>query len=133
MNKNCIFCKIIKGEIPCYKIYEDKSFLIFLDIKPVNPGHLLIIPKKHMIWMQEADDKIIKEIFCLAKKMMLVLKKSLKCDYVSVSVIGNEVPHFHVHLIPRFNKDHFKEYPKKGYKEGEAEKIAQKIKKFLAK
>ena len=128
---NCIFCKIINGEIPSHKIYEDKNFLIFLDIKPVNPGHLLIIPKKHVIWMQEAEDKTIKDIFCLAKKMMLVLKKSLKCDFVSISVIGNEVPHFHIHLIPRYYKDNFKEYPKKRYEKGEAEKIAKKIKKFL--
>jgi len=129
MNKNCIFCKIIKGEIPSYKIYEDKNFLVFLDIKPVNPGHLLIIPKKHVVWMQEADDKIIKDIFCLAKKMMLHLKKKLKCDFVSVSVVGNEVPHFHVHLIPRYNKkSKLKEYQTGSYKAGQAEKMVALLK-----
>lgn len=129
MKKDCIFCKIIKGEIPSHKVYEDKSFLVFLDIRPVNPGHLLIVPKKHIIWMQEANNKTIKEIFCLAKKMMLLLKKKLKCDFVSVSVVGNEVPHFHVHLIPRYNKkDKFKEYPSKEYKAKEAEKILTLLK-----
>ena len=58
--ENCIFCKIAKGEIPADKIYEDKDFLVFLDIKPVSDGHLLIIPKKHFVWMQDADDETIK-------------------------------------------------------------------------
>jgi len=60
--ENCIFCKIIKGEIPSTKIYEDKNFLAFLDIQPVSDGHLLIIPKKHIVWMQDADDQTISEI-----------------------------------------------------------------------
>ena len=128
---NCIFCKIIKGEIPCNKVYEDKNFLVFLDIKPVNHGHLLIIPKKHIVWMQEADDKIITDIFKLAKKMMLALKKGLKCDYVQVLIIGNEVPHFHVHLIPRYKKDNLKGYPTKQYEKSETKKIINKIAKAI--
>ncbi|HUC88712.1 MAG TPA: HIT family protein [Candidatus Paceibacterota bacterium] len=127
MNNNCIFCKIAKGEIPCHKIYENKSFLVFLDIKPVNHGHLLIIPKKHFAWMQEADDKTIEEIFKLTKKMMLALKKGLKCDYVQVGIVGNEIPHFHIHLIPRYNGDNFKNLPTREYKELEAEKTINKI------
>jgi histidine triad (HIT) family protein len=130
-NKNCIFCKIIKKEIPCNQVYEDKNFLVFLDIKPVNYGHLLIIPKKHVIWMQEADDKIIGSIYKLAKKMMLALKKSLKCDYVQLSVVGNEVPHFHIHLIPRYTEDNFKNFPTKEYIKKEDLKILNKIKNAL--
>jgi histidine triad (HIT) family protein len=125
--KNCIFCKIAKGEIPCDKIFENKSFLVFLDIKPVNHGHLLIIPKKHFVWMQDADDKTISDIFKLTKKMMLALKKALKCDYVQESVVGNEVPHFHIHLIPRYSGDNFKNLPTKEYKESEADKTKRKI------
>jgi len=128
---NCIFCKIIKGEIPCNKVYEDKNFLVFLDIKPVSFGHLLIIPKNHVVWMQEADDKIIADIYKLAKKMMLALKKGLKCDYVQLSVVGNEVPHFHIHLIPRYKDDNFKNLPTKEYKELESKKILTKITKAL--
>lgn len=124
---NCIFCKIVKGEIPCYKAYEDKKFLVFLDIKPVSFGHLLMIPKEHVVWMQEADDKIISDIYKLAKKMMLVLKKSLKCDYVQMSVVGNEIPHFHVHLIPRYKKDNFPNFPTIEYKNYEAKKTLDKI------
>ena len=125
--ESCIFCKISKGEIPCDKIFENKSFLVFLDIKPVNHGHLLIIPKKHFIWMQEADDKTISDIFKLTKKMMLALKKGLKCDYVQESVVGNEIPHFHIHLIPRYYGDNFKNFPTKEYKELEAKKVLNKI------
>lgn len=125
---DCIFCKIIKGEIPSYKVYEDESFLVFLDINPVNLGHLLIIPKKHIVWMQDADDETIRGIFSLAKKMMKALKIGLKSDYVSLSVVGKDVPHFHIHLIPRYlEKDKFEEYPAKKYKEGEAEKTLEKI------
>lgn len=126
-NNDCIFCKIIKGEIPSNKVYEDRNFLVFLDIKPVNHGHLLVTPKKHIVWMQEAEDKIIAEIFKLSKRMMLALKKGLKCDYVQVSIIGNEVPHFHVHLIPRYKSDNFKSYPTKDYKDIETKKILDKI------
>ncbi|MFA5095585.1 MAG: HIT domain-containing protein [Candidatus Paceibacterota bacterium] len=125
--ENCIFCKISKGEIPCDKVYENKDFLAFLDIKPVSDGHLIIIPRKHIIWMQEADDELISEIFKLTKKMMLVLKNSLKCDYVQESVVGKEIPHFHIHLIPRHLGDNFRNFPTKEYKEGQAKEIKEKI------
>lgn len=127
MNNNCIFCKIIKGEIPSNKVFEDKRFFVFLDIKPVNHGHLLVIPKKHIVWMQEADDKTIADIFKLTKKMMLALKKSLKCDFVQVGVVGTEVPHFHIHLMPRYYSDKFKNFPTKEYKKSEDKKILNKI------
>jgi histidine triad (HIT) family protein len=127
VSENCIFCKIIKGEIPCHKIFENKNFLVFLDIKPVNHGHLLIIPKKHVVWMQEADDKTIADIFKITKKMMLTLKKSLKCDFVQESVVGTEVPHFHIHLIPRYYKDGFGNFPTKEYKDIEAQNVLKKI------
>ena len=112
---DCIFCKIGNGEIPCKKIYEDEKFASFLDIKPVSDGHLLIIPKKHVVWMQEADDETIGEIFKITKKLMLALKNGLPCDYVQESVVGNEVPHFHIHLIPRHNGDHFRNFPTQEY------------------
>ena len=111
MEQECIFCKISKGEILSAKVYEDEKFSVFLDIKPVSDGHLLIIPKKHIIWMQEADDEIISKIFKLTKKMMLALKKGLPCDYVQMSVVGNEIPHFHIHLIPRHYGDNFRNFP----------------------
>ena len=124
---NCVFCKIVNKEIPCNKVYEDDKFLVFLDIKPVSDGHLLIIPKEHVVWMQDASDKIISGIFLLAKKMMLAQKKGLPCDYVQESVVGNEVPHFHIHLIPRHKNDNFRNFPTGTYKEGQAENLIQKI------
>lgn len=125
--ENCIFCKLSKKEMPCDKIYEDKSFLVFLDIKPVSDGHTLLIPKRHVTWMQDADDKIVGQIFILAKKIMLALKKALGCDYVQVSVVGNEIPHFHVHLIPRFFGDKLRNFPTKTYEQKKSEKILRKI------
>jgi histidine triad (HIT) family protein len=129
--ENCIFCKIAKKEIPCHQIYEDDKFLAFLDIKPITDGHLLIIPKKHVVWMQEADDETISEIFKLAKKLMLALKKGMPCDYVQVGIVGNEVPHFHIHLMPRYNEIVFPNLPTKKYKNGQQEELVQKITKEL--
>ena len=125
--ENCIFCKIIKKEIPCEKIYENANFLAFLDIKPVSDGHLLIIPKKHVVWMQEVDDETISGIFKLTKKLMLALKNGLPCDYVQMSVVGNEVPHFHIHLIPRYNGDNFRNFPTKEFDVEKNKKILEKI------
>lgn len=123
--KNCIFCKIINKEIPCDKIYEDKNFLAFLDISPVEKGHILLIPKKHIIWMYEAEDKIISEIFKLSKKIMIAMKNSLNCDFVKLSIVGKDVPHFHIHLIPSLLKKKSKNLIK--YKKGEEKIIINKI------
>jgi histidine triad (HIT) family protein len=130
--ENCIFCKIANGEIPKTFIYKDERFLVFLDIKPVSDGHIIITPREHIVLMQEADDVTISEIFKLTKKMMLALKKGLPCDYVQESVVGNEIPHFHIHLIPRHHGDNFRNFPTKEYKEGEEKKIIEKITQALA-
>ena len=82
--------------------------------------------------MQEADDELISEIFQLTKKMMLALKKGLGCDYVQESVVGNEIPHFHIHLIPRYYGDNFRNFPTKEYKERQAKEIKEKITQALA-
>jgi len=124
---DCIFCKLAKGEIPCSKIYEDEGFLAFLDIKPVSHGHILIIPKKHVVWMDEASDELISKIFILTKKIMAAIKSGLKCDYVLESVAGNEVPHFHIHLIPRYFDDGLQEFPRIDYKDGNETGIKEKI------
>ncbi|OGI57102.1 hypothetical protein A3B85_03160 [Candidatus Nomurabacteria bacterium RIFCSPHIGHO2_02_FULL_37_13] len=125
--ENCIFCKIIKGEIPCEKVYEDKNFLAFLDIEPVSEGHILVIPKTHVVWMQEADEEMILGIFKLVKKLMRSAKTGIGCDYVNVSVAGADVPHFHIHLIPRYFNDGLPKWPGKKYQEGQSGEIAKKI------
>ncbi len=129
--ENCIFCKIIKKEIPCDKIYENGNFLAFLDVQPVSFGHILIVPKKHIIWMQEADDLTISEIFKLTKKLMLAIKNSLKCDYVQVSIVGKDIPHFHIHLIPRYINDGLSNFPTKKYKDKESDEVVKKIISFI--
>jgi histidine triad (HIT) family protein len=127
MENDCIFCRIIKKEIPCAKVYEDENFLAFLDIQPVSDGHILIVPKKHIIWMQDVDDEIISEIFKLSKKLMKAIKNGLKCDYVQVSIVGKDIPHFHIHLIPRYFKDNLSQFPTKKYQDGESNEVAKKI------
>ena len=125
--ENCIFCKIAKGEILSTKVYENENFFAFLDIEPVADGHLLLIPKKHVVWMQETEDETISEIFKLAKQLMLAIKKGIGSDYVQLSVVGKDVPHFHVHLIPRYFNDKFPLAPTKKYEDGKSTEIAQKI------
>ena len=95
-----IFSKIISGEIPSYKIYEDESFLAFLDINPNAVGHTLCIPKKEIDQIFDMDDKTLSELIIFSKKIANAIKKAVVCERVGMSVIGLEVPHVHVHLIP---------------------------------
>ncbi len=130
--KNCVFCEIIRKKIPAEIVYEDQEILSFLDIKPVNPGHILVIPKEHYQNMISTPDEIISAIFRKSKELMGALKKSLGSDFVALSVVGNEVPHFHVHLIPRHNKDGLANFwPTKESKEEDRSKIAEKIKREI--
>ena len=124
---DCIFCKIVKKEIPANIIYEDENFLAFLDINPVSYGHTLIVPKKHIIWMHEANDSLISEIFKLAKRIMLAIKNGMKSDYVQLSVVGKDVPHFHIHLKPRKLSDDIHDSSTKKYEKGKSEEVALKI------
>lgn len=124
---DCVFCKIVAGEIPSSKVYEDDKFLAFLTIEPISDGHLLIIPKEHIVWMQDAKDETVGEIYILAKKLMSALKKVTNADYVQLGVSGEEIPHFHIHLFTRDYNDGLLRYPHKKYKDGEASAIAQKI------
>lgn len=96
---NCIFCKIAGGQIPAYKTYEDDVCIGFLDIHPVSLGHMLLIPKGHYEWFQDTPDEIISHIFLVAKKLIPNIKEKLGADYVKLSVVGKDVPHFHLHLI----------------------------------
>lgn len=131
--ENCIFCKIIKGEIPTEKIYEDDKVLAFLDINPVTYGHTLLIPKKHHAIMTDVPDELLGYCFTKAKELMLKIKKALKADYISISVSGVDIPHFHIHLIPRKFNDKLKGWPTKPYAKGEMKKVAEKIKKTIKK
>jgi len=130
--ENCIFCKIIKGEIPCHKVYEDENCLAFLDINPVSSGHTLLIPKKHHKMLVDTPDELLAVLMIKVKKLMRIIKTAVNCDYVVLSVIGIDVPHFHIHLIPRFYNDGLANFwSTKKYDEGEAEKVTEKIKEIL--
>ncbi len=95
-----IFTKIVKGEIPAYKVAEDDHFLAFLDISPVARGHTLVIPKKAEEDLFDLDDELYAGLQLFAKKVAVGLKKAVTCKKVGVLVMGLEVPHAHIHLIP---------------------------------
>ena len=95
-----IFTKIIKGEIPCYKIAEDDHFFAFLDINPNAAGHTLCIPKKEIDKLFDLDDESYIGLMVFSKKIAAAIKKTVPCDRIGMTVIGLEVPHAHVHLIP---------------------------------
>ncbi|HHB79931.1 MAG TPA: HIT family protein [Saprospiraceae bacterium] len=95
-----IFSKIIAGEIPSYKIAEDDDYYAFLDINPLKKGHTLVIPKKEVDYIFDLDDKTIAGLHLFAKKVAVAIKKVIPCRRVGVLVLGMEVPHAHIHLIP---------------------------------
>ncbi|SHF85640.1 histidine triad (HIT) family protein [Flavobacterium segetis] len=95
-----IFTKIVNGEIPCYKIAEDENFLAFLDVNPNAKGHTLCIPKQETDKIFELDDLLYLGLMQFSKKIAVALEKSVPCKRVGMAVIGLEVPHAHVHLIP---------------------------------
>ena len=95
-----LFTKIIAGEIPAHKILEDDHYLAFLDIRPVNPGHTLVIPKQEVDYIFDMEDDLLKGLMVFAKKVAQAIGKTLPCKKVGVMVAGIEVPHAHIHLIP---------------------------------
>jgi histidine triad (HIT) family protein len=95
-----IFSKIVKGEIPAYKIAENEHFLAFLDAFPLKEGHTLVIPKKEVDYIFDLDDETYLDLMDFAKKVAAAIKKAIPCNRISMQVIGLEVPHAHVHLIP---------------------------------
>ena len=98
-----LFTKIIQGEIPCYKIAENEDFFAFLDINPNAKGHTLVVPKKPVDKLFDLDVETYQELFLYARKVAEAIEKVVACDRVGISVIGLEVPHAHVHLIPLNN------------------------------
>jgi len=95
-----IFSKIVKGDIPCYKIAEDERFFAFLDINPVMKGHTLVIPKRENDYLFALDDEELAAMMVFAKKVAKAIEKAVPCKRIGVAVIGLEVPHAHIHLIP---------------------------------
>lgn len=99
-----IFSKIINGEIPCYKIAENEKFFAFLDINPVQKGHTLVVPKKETDYIFDIEDNDLAEMMVFAKQIAVKMKNVVPCVKVGVAVIGLEVPHAHIHLVPMQNE-----------------------------
>ena len=95
-----IFTKIIKGEIPCYKIAEDDRFIAFLDVFPIKKGHTLVVPKAQIDYLFDLDDSLLSDLMIFAKKVAQKMERTVSCERVGIAVIGLEVPHAHIHLVP---------------------------------
>jgi histidine triad (HIT) family protein len=118
--EDCVFCRLVRGDADCSKVYEDDKLLAFMDVRPVNSGHMLVIPKAHFKLVTELDDMTTARIFMVAKRLNAALKKSgIKCEAVTYLVADGEsakqeVPHVHLHIIPRYDKDGFgMKFPRK--------------------
>ena len=128
----CIFCKIIAGEIPCHQVYEDDKVIAFLDTRPVNPGHILVLAKAHYPDLETTPEEDYLAVMLVVKKMGALLKTKLGVDAYNIginngSASGQIVPHLHVHVIPRQAGDGHVEWPRSEYGPGEAEEIAKKL------
>ena len=104
--QDSIFTRIIKGEINSYKVLEEDKFIAFLDVNPIKEGHTLVVPKMQVDYIYDLPEDIFKELFVFSKKVSKILKKTFDCKRIGISVIGLEVPHAHIHLVPI---DHIKD------------------------
>jgi histidine triad (HIT) family protein len=127
-----IFSKIITGEIPSYKIAEDENYFAFLDINPLKKGHTLVVPKVEVDYLFDLDDQTMGDMLIFAKKVAHAIDRTIECKRVGVVVLGMEVPHAHIHLIP-LNKETDASFtqPKLKLSEEEFETIAEKIRKAV--
>jgi histidine triad (HIT) family protein len=127
---DCIFCKIIKGELKSYKVYEDEETLAFLDINPVTNGHILIVPKNHYETIEEISEDKLGVLMKAIKKVGAKVKNAIEIEGYNVSlnngsVAGQIIPHLHFHIIPRRENDGLSPWPHKQYEEGIAEELTK--------
>lgn len=127
-----LFTKIISGELPSHKLFEDDTYLAFLDIRPINPGHALVIPKKEIDYIFDLDEHLLKGIMPFAKKIALAIEKAVPCKRIGIMVAGLEVPHTHIHLIPIIEGLYELSFSNaKSMANEELKKLAEKIKTYL--
>ena len=127
-----IFTRIVNGEIPCHKLLEDEKYFSFLDLRPVNPGHTLVIPKKETDYFFDLDDKDLGGIMVFSKKVAQAIKKAVPCKKIGLMVAGLEVPHAHIHLIPIIESVHDLAFANaKSAPQEELAAMAKKIRSFL--
>ncbi len=132
MDPNCLFCKIIKGEIPSAKVYEDEHSYAFLDIKPINLGHTLLLPKKHFANLYEIPDDALSRLAPTIKKLAIAVKKAVGADGINIGMnndnaAGQLVFHAHIHIMPRFKNDGHQHWHGKQYQDSEIDGVAKKI------
>jgi len=133
---DCIFCKIVAGELPSAKVYEDKRVLAFMDLNPVNKGHALVIPKDHYQNLTDLPPDLLKEIIQIVQKLANPVIEAVGADGFNLCLNNGEaagqlVGHVHFHIIPRLKGDNLHPWPGKTYQEGEKERIAEDIKKQI--
>jgi histidine triad (HIT) family protein len=126
-----IFTKIVNGEIPCYKITEDENFLAFLDVNPNAKGHTLCIPKREIDKIFDSEDNLYVGLMQFSKKVAIALEKAVPCKRIGMAVIGLEVPHAHVHLIPLNEMDEIRFQNKVKLEKEEFEALAKSIQSHL--
>lgn len=138
MSNDCIFCKIVKGEIPCTRLYEDAEVLAFMDIAPVVKGHALVIPKAHHNPLMDTPPEVLQKLITVVQRIARAQMKGLHADGINVSqangtVAGQVVPHIHFHVIPRFTTDgyHGNWLPKQYESPQELQTIADQIRQAL--
>ena len=100
---DCVFCKIIRKELPSYSIFDDQNYVAFLDIRPMNPGHTLVIPRQHSRWVWDVTD--VGTYFKTVTRVAKALQSAMKTDWIAADVAGMGVAHAHIHLVPRFPQD----------------------------
>lgn len=123
-----IFTRIINGEIPCYKVAENDKFFAFLDIRPLTPGHTLVVPKQETDYLFDIDDDTLAEMMVFAKKIAKAMKETIECNRIGVAVLGMEVPHAHIHLVPmNSERDILFTNPRASLTEDEFKRIARSI------
>ena len=123
-----IFSRIIKGEIPCYKIAENDDYFAFLDINPLRAGHTLVVPKRETDYFFDLEDEYLAGMVVFSKKIAIAIRKAIPCNRIGVAILGLEVPHAHIHLVPMDTMDdiNFKN-PKLKFSPEEFKEIAAKI------
>ncbi|MBI4043674.1 MAG: HIT family protein [Candidatus Diapherotrites archaeon] len=128
----CIFCRVIEGAVPSYKVWEGESFYAFLDINPVNPGHVLLIPKKHVDFVFDLDDDSYQGLFNAAKRLGPLLKKAMNSKRVGMAIEGFGVPHVHVHLVPVNHRNELNPLRARGASQEELKRVAALLQKTFA-
>ena len=131
---DCIFCKIIEGELPCYKVYEDKRVIAFLDINPINKGHVLVVPKEHYNNLLDTPKDLLKDLVIVIQKLTPDILEAIGAKDFNVGLnngraAGQIVDHVHFHVIPRFVGDNLHHWPGKTLTDEEMKRIAHNIKK----